>query len=84
MRAFAEHGIRVPEDISVVGHSSALPDVACPVSLTTVMKPVEQMGVTAVNILKDAMEHPTGHVVQNVTLQSKLVVRNSTCPPKER
>ena len=84
MRAFAERGIRVPEDISVVGHSSALPDESCPMSLTTVMKPVEQMGVTAVSILKDAMENPKTHVIQDVTLQSRLVVRNSTCPPKKR
>lgn len=82
MRAFAEHGIRVPEDISVVGNSSALPDAFCPMSLTTVMKPVEQMGVTAVNMLQDAMENPKTHVIQNVTLQCKLVVRNSTCEPK--
>ena len=83
MRAFAEHGIRVPEDISVVGNSSALPDAFCPVSLTTIMKPVEQMGVLAVSILKDAIEHPKTHIIQNVTLQCKLVVRNSTCPPKK-
>lgn len=83
MRAFAEHGIRVPEDISVVGNSSALPDAFCPVSLTTIMKPVEQMGVLAVSILKDAIERPKTHIIQNVTLQCKLVVRNSTCPPKK-
>ena len=84
MRAFAEHGIRVPEDISLVGNSSALPDESCPMSLTTVMKPVAQMSVTAVRILKDAMENPKTHIIQNVALQSKLVVRKSTCPPKER
>ena len=84
MRAFAECGIRVPEDISVVGHSSALPDESCPMSLTTVMKPVKQMSVTAVSLLKDAMENPKTHIIQNITLQSKLVVRNSTCEPKER
>ena len=83
MRAFAEHGIRVPEDISVIGNSSALPDAFCPMSLTTLMKPVEQMGVAAVQIVKDAMENPKTHVVQNVTLQCSLVVRNSTCGPKQ-
>ena len=84
MRAFAEHGIRVPEDISVVGHSCALPDESCPMSLTTVMKPVAQMSVTAVRILKDAMENPKTHIIRNVALQSRLVVRNSTCPPREK
>ena len=85
MRAFAEHGIRVPEDISVVGHACALPDASCPVSLTTIMKPVDQMGVVAVRMLKDAIENPGTHIIQNVTLQCRLVVRNSTCPPnKER
>ncbi len=84
MRAFAEAGLRVPEDISVVGNSSALPDEACPMSLTTIMKPVEQMCVQAVRILRDAMENPKTHIIQSVTFQSKLVIRNSTCPPVQR
>ena len=84
MRAFAEAGLRVPEDVSVVGHSSALPDEDCPMSLTTIMKPVEQMSVQAVQILRDAMENPKTHVIQRVTLQSRLVIRNSTCAPAQR
>lgn len=84
MRAFAEAGLRVPEDISVVGNSSALPDEACPMSLTTIMKPVEQMCVQAVRILRDAMENPKTHIIQSVTFRSKLVIRNSTCPPVQR
>lgn len=83
MRAFQEKGIRVPEDISVVGFDNIIMDDYCSVPLTSVVNPVEQLGVTAVKILLDAVENGNEHIVQNVSLQSRLVVRNSTCPPRK-
>lgn len=81
IRAFQEHGIRVPEDISIIGFDNIVMDNYHPVKLTSITNPVEQMGITAVKILMDAIKHPRSHVVQNVALQSRLVVRKSTCPP---
>lgn len=81
MRAFRECGIRIPEDISVIGFDNIVMDDFHPIALTSVTNPVEQMGITAVKILIDAINYPETHVVQNVALQSSLVVRNSTCPP---
>ncbi len=81
MCAFMEHGLRIPQDISIVGYDNNVMDIYHPVALTSVTNPVEQMGVTAVKILLDAMRHPKTHVVQNVALQSRLVIRSSTCPP---
>lgn len=83
MRAFRERGIRVPEDLSIVGFDNIVMDAYHPVPLTSVTNPVEQMGITAVKILLDAIRKPTTHVVQNVSLQSRLVTRASTCPPRE-
>jgi DNA-binding LacI/PurR family transcriptional regulator len=83
MRAFRERGIRIPEDMSIVGFDNIVMDEYYPVPLTSVTNPVEQMGITAVKILLDAIHKPTTHVVQNVSLQSRLVIRDSTCPPKE-
>ena len=84
MRAFQEKGVRIPEDISVVGFDNIIMDDYCSVPLTSVVNPVEQLGVTAIKILLDAVENGGEHIVQNVSLQSRLVVRNSTCPPKEK
>lgn len=81
MRAFRERNISIPEDISIVGFDNIVMDSYYPIPLTSVTNPVEQMGITAVKILLDAIHHPNSHVVQNVALQSRLVVRSSTCPP---
>jgi len=82
LRAFLEHGLRVPEDISVIGYDNVMAGAYYPVPLTSTSNPVEQMGITAVRILMDAIQNPATHMVQNVAIQSKLVIRDSTCPPK--
>jgi len=79
MRAFQENGIGIPRDLSIVGFDNIVMDNYCHVPLTSVTNPVEQMGVTAVKILLDAIQNPSTHVVQNVSLQSRLVARESTC-----
>lgn len=81
LRACRERGIRVPEDLSIVGFDDIVMDDYFPVALTSVSYPVEQMGTAAVQILMDAIENPKMHVVQNVALQTKLIVRGSACPP---
>ena len=81
LRACRERGIRVPEDLSIVGFDDIVMDDYFPVALTSVSYPMEQMGTVAVQILMDAIENPKMHVVQNVALQTKLIVRGSACPP---
>ena len=83
IRAFLEQGIRVPEDISVVSFDSNVMSAYSLVPLTTVTTPIEQMGKMAVKNLLDAIWHPKTHVVQNVGLQSRLIIRESTGSPRE-
>ena len=80
--AFEEYGIRVPEDISIIGFDNIVMDNYHPVKLSSITNPADQMGITAVKILLDAINHPRSHVVQNVALQSRLVTRMSTCAPR--
>lgn len=82
MKAFWEHGLRIPEDISIVGFDNNVMDEYSHVSLTTVTNPAEEMGVVAVKILLDKINNPDTHVVQRVSLQGRLIIRNSTCPPR--
>ncbi len=84
MRAFHESGIKVPEDISIVGVDNTVMDEYLPIQITSVNSPVNQMGVIAVKLLMDNIKNPSAHVVQNVALQSKLVVRGSTRSLKEK
>lgn len=82
--AFLEKGLRIPEDISVVGFDSVSQCAHYPVPLTSISNPVGQMGVVAVKLLVDAITSPLTHVVQNVAIQGRLVIRSSTCPPKTK
>jgi DNA-binding LacI/PurR family transcriptional regulator len=84
MRAFFEKGIKVPDEISIVGVDNTVMDEYLPVQITSVHSPVNQMGVVAVKLLMDNIAGPSAHVVQNVALQSKLIVRNSTGSPNRQ
>lgn len=84
MSAFQEAGIRLPDDISIVGYDNSSLNDYYPVGLTSIANPVTQMCTTAVKILLGLIRDPKAHVVQNVALQSRLVIRNSTCPPKRK
>ena len=79
--AFAEEGVRVPEDISVIGFDNIILNDYLPIQLTSISNPTEQLGALAVKLLMDNIIDKETHVVQNVSLQPRLVVRGSTCPP---
>ncbi|MGV9942846.1 LacI family DNA-binding transcriptional regulator [Streptomyces sp. NPDC003401] len=78
--ALAERGLRVPDDISVVGFDD-LPEArwATP-ALTTVRQPLTEMAATALRLLVRMMdgEHPEG---TRTELSTRLVERSSTAPP---
>ncbi|WP_367320129.1 LacI family DNA-binding transcriptional regulator [Streptomyces sp. HUAS ZL42] len=78
--ALAERGLRVPDDISVIGFDD-LPEArwASP-ALTTVRQPLGEMAATALRILVRMMdgERPEG---TRTELSTRLVERASTAPP---
>jgi LacI family transcriptional regulator len=80
IRAFMNHGLRVPEDISVVGFDDIQSAAFHNPSLTTIRQPLNQMGVVAARIL---LQRIRGEeiVVDAVPILPELVIRESTCPP---
>lgn len=82
MRAFLDAGLRVPQDVSVVGFDDIQSAAFLSPSLTTVRQPLRQMGETAARILLDRLsgEAPGPEVV---TVEPELMVRESTGPPSE-
>jgi LacI family transcriptional regulator len=74
----AEAGVRVPEEVSVLGFNDI--DAAAHVrpALTTVRQPFADMGHRAAEILLTALE--TDDVAQRVVLPTELVIRDSTGP----
>ena len=76
MQAMREHGVRCPEDVSIVGFDNL--DVANvqPLSLTTVAQPVSDMAKMATDILTKRIE--TGvWVTRKKIFEVKLITRGS-------
>jgi LacI family transcriptional regulator len=80
IRAARERGIRIPEDISLVGFDDAEEAMLVTPTLTTVRQPLQEMGRMGVSLLSRLLE---GQAVEalRVELATKLVVRESTAPP---
>ena len=71
-------GLRVPEDVSVVGFDNIPESALCTPPLTTVQQPIREMGNRAVTLLVRLIngEEPAE---THITLGTELVVRQSTC-----
>jgi LacI family transcriptional regulator len=81
LAAIREAGLRVPDDLSLVGFDDiALASQVHP-ALTTVRQPMQQMGRAAVNTLL-AMVAGIDAPSSLITLPTELVVRSSTAPPR--
>jgi LacI family transcriptional regulator len=78
-----QHGIRVPQDISLVGYDDILFTRQLSVPLTTVRRPHYEMGTTAADMLTIALSGQAP-VTRHVVFQPELVVRESTGPLKSR
>jgi LacI family transcriptional regulator len=81
LRRFAQRGVRVPADLSLVGYDDIFGADFCSPALTTLAGPYEETGRTAVDMLlgmrdQEAGGPPRGRVV----LPSHLVIRGSTGP----
>lgn len=77
IRAFQEAGLRVPQDISVVGFDDIRIAVHNNPSLTTVRQPLQKMGEIAARTLLNRIEyHEDG--AADIQVQPEFVIRNST------
>jgi len=83
IRALKDHGLRVPEDVSVVGFDDLESAAYHNPSLTTIRQPLRQMGAVASRIL---LQRIRGQAVfpDAVPILPELVIRESTCPPGAR
>ena len=76
--AVQERGLRVPDDVALVGYDDADFAPALDPPLTTVHQPSFEMGVAAAELLLQAQERPA---VAHVEFQPRLVVRGSVGGP---
>jgi LacI family transcriptional regulator/LacI family repressor for deo operon, udp, cdd, tsx, nupC, and nupG len=78
MRALRELGLRVPQQVSVVGFDDIPLAQYVDVPLTTVRVPTFRMGTIAADMLITHVESKTVVPVQKAYLEAQLVVRAST------
>ena len=71
-------GMRVPEDLAIVGYDDIDFAAAAAVPLTSVRQPRLLLGRTAAELLLEEAEHPDGHRHQHVVFTPELVARTST------
>lgn len=81
MDAVRHRGLRVPDDVSIVGFDNVPQSAAVFPSLTTVQQPLEQMGRVATQMLLVILEQPAKETGR-IELPTELIVRSSTSLPK--
>lgn len=80
MQYLKDNGIKIPEQISVIGFDNLSFDDFIQPSLTSVNQPIEEMGRKAAGLLLEMIKK--GKVIkQNAILQSHIVARDSTRKP---
>jgi len=82
-RALAELGLRVPEDVSVVGFDDIELCDYLAVPLTSVRVAKHEMGATAARMLVEHIEAKQPVPIRKLYVDATLVVRASTAPPRE-
>jgi DNA-binding LacI/PurR family transcriptional regulator len=80
MRALRDAGLRVPEDVSVVGFDDILSAAYATPSLTTVRQPLSEMGKRGAQILLERIADREKEFPAEVVMSPELVVRESTGP----
>ncbi len=80
LQGLLQHGIRVPQDLSLVGYDDILFARQLSVPLTTVNRPHYAMGTTAAEMLAAAISGRSP-AQPHVIFQPTLVVRDSTAEP---
>ena len=71
----------MPDDLSVVGFDDVEHATIVTPTLTTVRQPLAEMGRTAVSLLMRLVERQRFETL-HVELATRLVVRESTAPPR--
>ena len=71
-----QQGLRVPEDISIMGHNDYDICTLVTPSLTTVHVPLTHLGKDAANLVVELIQHPTS-TCRNIILPSRIITRDS-------
>ena len=80
MDAVRSRGLRIPEDISIIGFDDVPQAALVRPALTTVRQPLEQMGRVATQMLLGRLKNPEQEI-NRIELPTELIIRGSTSSP---
>ena len=78
LQALTLAGVRVPDDIAIIGYDDIEFAASAAIPLSSVRQPAQQLGSAAATLLLDVIADPAGSTVKHTTLKPELVVRRST------
>jgi len=81
LEAIRRHGLRCPQDVSLVGFDDIRFAEYLAPKLTTVSQPMDEIGHQVVRLLLDILKG-RATTLQQVTLPHRLIVRESTAAPR--
>jgi DNA-binding LacI/PurR family transcriptional regulator len=81
IRGLRDRGLRVPDDISVIGFDDITAAAFLSPGLTTIRQPLSEMGRRAAQYLVNRLNH-TEDFLQQVAFEPRLIVRESTSRAK--
>ncbi|TDB76933.1 LacI family DNA-binding transcriptional regulator [Micromonospora sp. KC723] len=82
LQELTTRGLRVPDDVAIVGYDDIEFAGAAAVPLSSVRQPREQLGRTAAQLLLEEAETGATHRHRHVVFQPELVVRHSSDRPR--
>jgi LacI family transcriptional regulator len=78
LRALSQAGVKVPDDVALIGYDDIEFSSAGTVPLSSIRQPTYQLGKIATELLLDECDDPDGHAHQQIMFQPELVVRESS------
>jgi LacI family transcriptional regulator len=79
IRALRENGLRVPEDVSIIGFDDITAAEYHNPALTTIRQPLKKMGsLGAEHLLQNIQKNPADTLSLEITVEPDLIVRQST------
>lgn len=77
MEAVRDRGLRIPDDVSIIGFDDIPQAASVYPPLTTIRQPLAEMGATATRMLLELINNPD-QPAQRIELPTELIVRAST------
>ena len=82
IHTFSRNGVRVPDDISIIGINDIPSASYASVPLTTVRTHASEINHLGGKLLLDKIKNPEGHMQQQVRVRCELIIRDTTAKPR--